>query len=74
MKPNFKSVFNTHNWVIYNILESRDGTKFRIDAQTRFHQADGINFFSNWGSAEYLNRLCLESYGKKIHQMSVFKW
>ena len=74
MKPNFKSVFNTNNWIIYNILESLDGTRFRIDAITRFYKDDGVNFFSEWGSADYLNRLCRENYGKKIHQMSVFKW
>lgn len=74
MKPTLKSVFNTQNWIIYNILENRDGTRFRIDARARFPRPNQENRFSSWGTAEYLNRLCLHSYGKKIHQMSVFKW
>jgi hypothetical protein len=74
MKPNFKSVFKSENWIIYNVIESRDGKRFRIDAKTRFWVSDGENFFSNWGTADYLNRLCLENYGKKVNQMSVFKW
>jgi hypothetical protein len=74
MKANFKKVFKSENWIVTNVIESRDGKRFRIDAKTRFWVSDGENFFSNWGTADYLNRLCLERYGKKVNQLIVFKW
>lgn len=72
MKPNFKKIFKSDLWIITNIIESRDGKLFRIDARTRFYVPGAENSFSRWGAASYLNRLCQENYGKKLTQHSKF--
>ena len=59
-KVSVKQVIQSDNWIITKVLAGRDGV-VRIDARTRFHIADGQNFFSEWHSLKYINRLRKEA-------------
>jgi hypothetical protein len=66
-----KQAFENDDVIITKIIQG-NRNNVRIDAKTRFHIADKENFFSEWVSLKYANRLALENYGKKVHQFKVF--
>ena len=59
--------------IITKVLQGFNG-KVRIDARTRFHVADANNFFSEWVSFKYANRLYREKYGVSLTQHPNFKY
>lgn len=69
-KATLKEVFESGNWIITKITQGRG--IHRIDAKTRNRIADGENHFSKWGNNEYLNRLALENYGKKLSEFNCY--
>ena len=70
-KVSAKTVIESSNWIITKIHQGYHG-KVRIDAKTRFHVADGVNFFSEWVSKKYADRLTREHYGKKTNELNCF--
>ena len=73
MKANLKEVVNSDNWIITKIIQGRHG-KIRVDAKTRFHIADGVNFYSEWITKDYADRLLREKCGKKSNELSCWVW
>lgn len=67
-----KEVFESDS-VIITAIHQGHGT-VRVDARTRFHKPDMDNFFSNWVTFEYANRLCKENKGYKITNYKNFKY
>lgn len=62
-KVTIKEVVTSDNWIIKKVLQGRDGL-IRIDATTRYHIADGQNFFSEWCTKKYVDKLRSdEGYG-----------
>lgn len=56
-KPTLKEVVTSHGgWIILKVKQGYKG-RVRIDAHTRFHRADMPNFFSEWGTIQYINRV-----------------
>jgi hypothetical protein len=72
MKPSIKQIFESDNWVITKIIQGRGS--YRIDAKRRFPIADEKNFFSEWGSSGYVERLARNNYGKKPSDFSTFMY
>lgn len=58
-----KEVLQSEEWIVKKVLMGTKG-KVRIDAQRRFCQANGANFFSKWVAESYAND-CLKEIGKK---------
>jgi len=73
MKTTIKEVFESNNWIITKIIQGYNG-KVRIDAKTRFHVPDEDNFFSNWCSRDYAERLARDNYGKNVSDFSCYKY
>lgn len=67
-----KQAFESDNVIITKIMQGRG--QVRIDARTRHHVADADNFFSQWVSFKYADRLCRERYGKPITQHRNFQY
>lgn len=56
-KVTAKEVLSSHGgWIIKKVMQGRGG-KVRIDAQRRYHKADQSDFFSEWVSLSYANRI-----------------
>jgi hypothetical protein len=72
MKTSIKQVFESDNWIITKIMQGL-GT-YRIDAKRRHPIADEKNFFSEWGSKTYVERLSKENYGKSPSEFSCFHY
>jgi len=66
-----KQVFESDNVIITKIHQGLR-KNVRVDARTRFHVSDSDNFFSEWVSIRYVNKLSMETYGKKVSQLSQF--
>ena len=66
-----KQVFESDNVIITSVLQGKRN-RVRIDARTRFHVPDLNNFFSEWVSLLYANRLSMERYGKKVTQLKYY--
>lgn len=60
-----KQCFESDNVIITNILQGNNGV-VRIDAKTRFRITGKDNFFSEWVSYKYADKLARENYGKKL--------
>lgn len=73
MKVTLKEVFESDNWIITAVHQGYK-RMHRVDARRRFPKADHSNFFSKWGSYNYLNRLANENYGKKLTDFSTYKY
>jgi len=69
---NLKEIFESDKWLITSVSQGRG--RHRIDAKRRFPVADERNFFSKWGSNEYLEKLSMENYGKKLNEFSNYKY
>ncbi|SDE80912.1 hypothetical protein [Riemerella columbipharyngis] len=67
-----KQAFEDSNVVITKVLQGYD-RRVRIDAKTRSHQADMDNFFSEWVSERYANKLSIEIFGKKVNELRVYR-
>lgn len=67
-----KQAFESDNVIITKIMQGRGIV--RIDARTRHHIADADNFFSEWVSFKYADKLCREHYGKGITDHSKFQY
>lgn len=70
---NLKEVFENkdNNVIITKILKG--DRLYRVDARTRNHIADGVNFYSEWGSANYINRLSRLRFGKNVEDLLMFR-
>lgn len=68
-----KQAIESDNVIITNILQGNNGD-VRIDAKTRFHVADADNFFSEWCSYKYANKLYKEKYGKELTDSVVWRY
>ena len=64
-KPTLKEVVTSDNWLIYKVKQGYKG-RVRIDAYTRFHRADESDFFSEWGTIQYINRVRREEGRRPI--------
>lgn len=53
------------NWIITKVMQGYGG-RIRIDAEARFHRADENNYFSEWYSLKYANRISREIRGKNV--------
>ena len=73
MKTTIKEVFQHENWVLKGITQGYNG-RVRIDAKTRRWIPDEINFFSRWCSQEYAESLAKEYYGRKLEEITNFKY
>lgn len=69
MKTTIKEVFESDNWIITKITQGYNNT-VRIDAKTRNWIADENNFFSNWCSRDYAEKLARDNYGKVINEFN----
>ena len=65
-----KQVFESSNVIITKVMRGINGV-VRIDAKTRNWQADKDNFYSEWITLEYANKLCNENYGKNVYELNV---
>lgn len=72
MKVTLKEIFENDNWIITNIMQGKK--VHRIDAKRRFPIADRSNFHSAWGSNDYLNKLAVENYGKKLNEFNCYNY
>lgn len=72
MKATIKQVFESDNWIITAVINGLNS--YRVDAKRRFPIADEPNFFSQWGSKSYIERLARENYGKKVSQLNSFRY
>lgn len=52
-------------WIITKVKQGYGG-KVRIDARRRYHEADGVNFFSEWCSLKYANKIRKENGYKDL--------
>lgn len=68
-----KQAFESDN-VIITAIHQGNRNNVRIDAKTRYHIADKDNFFSEWVSLSYANKLALSNYGKKVNEFSVYRY
>jgi hypothetical protein len=66
-----KHIFEDDDWQITKILNG--GWKVRVDARTRHHIADGVNFVSEWCTKNYADKLAQDNYGKKCDEMNVWR-
>lgn len=73
MKPTFKTITTSDNWIIEKALQG-NGHKVRIDAHTRFHIPDGVNYYSEWLSLSYVNRIRRENGLCKIQESRVWHY
>lgn len=64
-KATIKEVLTSDNWIITKVMQGYSG-RIRIDAKTRYHIADGKNFFSEWCSKKYADTILMDKYGRKI--------
>ena len=53
-KPTLKEVVTSNNWLIYKVKQGYKG-HVRIDAHS--HRAGESNYFSEWGTIKYINRV-----------------
>ena len=60
-----KEVILSDNWQITNAKQGFCG-RCRIDAKTRHHVPDGTNYYSEWHSIDYVNKLRREKGYVKI--------
>jgi len=65
---NIKEAFEGNN-IITKVMTGLNG-KVRIDAKTRFHQADMDNFFSEWCTEKYADKLSKDRNGCKVRQLN----
>lgn len=68
-----KQAFESDNVIITKVLQGLNGM-VRIDAKTRFHQADKDNFFSEWVTEKYANKLSIERFGKKVSELKAYEY
>ena len=68
-----KQCFESDN-VIITAIHQGSNKNVRIDAKTRNRVPDKDNFFSRWTTEKYANKLSLESYGKKVNEMNIYKY
>jgi hypothetical protein len=68
-----KDAFESGNVIITNIMQGY-GQRVRVDAKTRFHKPDMDNRLSEWVSEKYANKLAMENYGKKVNELSVYRY
>lgn len=64
-KVSFKDITFSGNWYIEKAIQGYDG-KCRITARTKYHIPDGINFYQEWLSIKYVNRIRAEKGYTKI--------
>ena len=62
-KVTVKEMFENDNLIITKIMQGQKG-KVRIDAKRRFHIADEPDFFSEWCSKIYADKL----FGKSVSE------
>jgi hypothetical protein len=55
-----------HTWEITKVMQGFGG-RIRVDARRRSYEADGVNFFSEWCSRKYADRLRMEYFGTKLN-------
>lgn len=72
-KVTFKMISECDNWIITKAKQGFGG-KVRIDARTRFHVADGQNFYSEWLSITYVNRIRRENGLCPIQDRHIFEY
>jgi hypothetical protein len=72
MKVTLKEVFESGSWIITKIIQGSG--QHRVDAKRRFPIADKSSFFSEWGSAKYLERLSSENYSKKLSEFNCYQY
>lgn len=65
MKATIKDVLTSDNWIITQVMQGYNG-RVRIDARTRYHIADGQNFFSEWCSKKYADSILMNKYSRKL--------
>lgn len=68
-----KEAFESDNVIITKISQG-NRSNVRIDARTRFHVADADNFFSEWVSFKYAEKLAKERYGKKLSELNAWSY
>lgn len=68
-----KQAFEDQNVIITKIIQG-NSKNVRIDAKTRFNVSDADNFFSEWVSIAYANKLSLERFGKKVNELKSFNY
>ena len=68
-----KQAIESDNVMITNIHQGRDGM-VRVDSKTRFIVADADNFFSEWCSYRYANKLYKERYGKELKESVAWRY
>lgn len=73
MKPTFKDIATSGKWIVDKATQGCNN-KVRIDAHTRFHEADGVNFYSEWLSLSYVNRIRRENGLCKIQESRVWHY
>ena len=72
MKISVKYIVENPNWIITKILQGYRGM-IRVDARTRSYIADGVNFYSEWVTEKYFNRLRTNMGKCKAKEMNVYK-
>lgn len=68
-----RDVIFSDKWRIVNALQGSDN-RVRIDATRRFCIMDGQNYYSEWHSIDYVNRLRAEKGYCKIQESSIFRY
>lgn len=64
-KTTLKDVITSGEWIITKVHQGYNG-RVRIDAKRRHHKADEPDFFSEWGTLKYINRLRAEADKKPL--------
>ena len=67
-----KDVFESDSWVITKIKQGR--YHVRVDARRRFFNREKDNFFSEWVSISYADRLARDNYGMGVRHFSVYEY
>jgi len=65
---NMKEAFDGNN-IITKVMQGRNG-RIRIDAKSRFYIPDMNNFYSEWCTKKYADKLAKERYGCKVREIN----
>ena len=75
MKTSLKSCFeNSSTWKLTEIKECRNLTYYVRFDRRFFGGFEVKNRFDGYFSKKYLQSLCSDFYGKKIHDMNAFRY
>jgi hypothetical protein len=68
MKITIREIINSGEWIITKV-ERAYNNRVKVSAKRRNHLADSKDFFCDYCSLAYLNKLLFEKYDKRANEM-----